>query len=81
MSGAEEHTIGRLKPILYTRISRGRGIDRLNKAGLFFGRGLIRTVECIGIYGFTVRIVKGGANAAAQRTKRRTNTWQAPSRT
>jgi len=41
------HTIGRLKPILYTRISRGLGIDRLKKAGLFFGRGLIRTVVCI----------------------------------
>ena len=31
---------------------------------MFFGRGLIRTVECIGNSGFTVRIVNGGANAA-----------------
>ena len=43
------------------------------KAGLFFGLGLIRTVACIEKVS-SVRIVSGGANAAAQkRTKRRKN--------
>ena len=40
------HAIGRLK-LSGTRVYRADGrSDRLKKAGLFFGRGLIRTVVC-----------------------------------
>ena len=46
MSDLFRHAIGRLKPFLYSRISRGRGRTGA-KAGLFFGPGLIRTVVCI----------------------------------
>ena len=41
------YAIGRLKPLRYTRISRGAECEPARKAGLFFGRGLIRTVVCI----------------------------------
>ena len=49
-------------------------------AGLFFGRGLIRTVVCIGKTGF-IRTHNGGANAAEKTYEKGEKTWQAPTRT
>ena len=66
-TGLFRYAIGRLKPHRYTRISRGPGCEPAKKAGLFFGRGLIRTVVCTGIRGFHPYAV-GGPNAAGTKT-------------
>ena len=66
-TGLFRYAIGRLKPHRYTRISRGPGREPAKKAGLFFGRGLIRTVVCTGIRGFHPYAV-GGPNAAGTKT-------------
>ena len=63
MSDLFRHAIGRLKPFLYSRISRGRGRTGA-KAGLFFGPGLIRTVVCTGKWFHPYAYFNGGANAA-----------------
>ena len=53
-------------PPVHAYIARP-GVRTGQKAGLFFGRGLIRTVVCTGIRGFHPYAV-GGPNAAGTKT-------------
>ena len=68
---------GRLKPLRYTRISRGAECEPARKAGLFFGRGLIRTVVCIRVTKGFIRTHKDGANAVTKNVRKgEKHPWQ-----
>jgi len=71
------YAIGRLKPLRHTRISRVGSANRPEKAGLFFGRGLIRTVVCIWITKGFIRTHKDGPNAVTKNVRKgEKHPWQ-----
>jgi hypothetical protein len=79
-TGVYRYGIGRLK-LLYARVYRAGGAEPAGEAGLFFGRGLIRTVVCMNLLHAYASFIKGGPNDAEKNVRKGETQWQATAKT